>query len=122
MNNQPENQNTSNKEMQQTSLAGYRIANFLIFFSVAAVVGYLSLLVPLSAWAVYSDKTGSGSGYFIFGLLFLAVVPATPAGIVAGLLSLPKFHPVLKVIMSVVVGIALSWLFGWIMGEVFFST
>jgi hypothetical protein len=122
MNNQPVNENLSDQGVQKTSLAGYRIASFLIFFSVATVVGYLSLLCPLSAWAVYSDKTGSGSGYFIFGLLFLAFIPATPAGIVAGILSLPKLHPVLKTIISVVVGIALSWLFGWIMREVFFST
>jgi len=121
MNNPPENENTSAKGMQQTSLAGNRIASFIIFSSVGAVLGYLSLLCPLSAWAVYSDKTGSGSGYFIFGLLFFGFIPAAPAGIVAGLLSLPKLHPVLKTIISVVVGISLSWLFGWIMSTLFLS-
>ncbi len=121
MNNPPENENASAKGMQQTSLAGKRLNSFIIFASLGAVLGYLGLLCPLSVWAVYSDKTGSGSGYFIFGLLMFGWIPAGPAGIVSGLLSLPKLHPVLKTIISVVVGISLSWLFGWIMSTLFLS-
>ena len=118
MNNPPENENTSAKGMQQTSLAGKRLNSFIIFASVGAVLGYLGLLCPLSVWAVYSDKTGSGSGYFIFGLLMFGWIPAVPAGVVAGLLSRPNLHPILKATISAVVGIALTWLFGWIMSTV----
>ena len=115
MNNLPQNESTSAKGMLRTSFAIKKLNSFVIFGGIGAVLGYLGLLCPLSVWAVYSDKTGSGSGYFIFGLLMFGWIPAVPAGIVAGVLPFPNLHPIFKAVISAVVGIALTWFFGWIM-------
>jgi hypothetical protein len=52
-------------------------------------MGCFFFLVPLSIWAIRSDPTGSGSGYFIAGLMFISPLAVAPGAFIAGLLVLP---------------------------------
>lgn len=70
------------------SLTGKRILAFAAYALLDYILAIVFFLIPLSVWAVYSDPSGSGSGYFIAGLIFVAPVVAAPGAIISGFLAL----------------------------------
>ena len=77
-------------EKQTISLTGKRVLAFLAFGVIGGIVGFLCLVIPLSIMAIKGDPTGSGSGYFIFGLLVIVgPLAAAPATLISGLVGLP---------------------------------
>jgi hypothetical protein len=111
------------------SLAGKRLLSFFAFAGFSSIVGFIFFLVPLSIWALRSDPTGSGSGYFIAGLLFFSPIVVVPGAIIAGLLVLPLINRALKattlslsdyatflfaIVLSAFIGIVATYAFAWI--------
>ena len=116
-------------EKPTTSLTSKRVLAFLGFGGIGGVLGFLCLLIPLSIWAIRGDPTGSGSGYFIAGLLFFGPIMAAPGVLVSGILALLIIDRLLKattrsrsdyvrwlvaVVASALLGIALTWLTAWL--------
>ena len=119
-------------EKQTTSLIGKRLLAFVIFDSVGGVLGFLCFIVPLSVMAIRGDPTGSGSGYFIFGLLLIGPVLAAPGLLISGLVALPIIDPALRattlsrsdyvrflvaIAVSALLGIVITWLLAWLLSS-----
>src|SRR5689334_6115265 len=112
-------------EKPTTSLTSKRVFAFLVFGGIGVVLGFLCLLIRLSIWAIRGDPTGSGSGYFIAGLLFFGPVMAAPGVLVSGIVALLIIDRRLKattrscsdyvqllvaIVASALLGIAMTWL------------
>lgn len=114
------------------SLTSKRLLGYLVYCAIGGISGFLCFVIPLSIMAVRGDPTGSGSGYFIAGLLFFfGPVAAGPATLISGLAALPIIDRALKatprsgsdyarfliaIVVSALIGIALTWLVGWLLG------
>jgi hypothetical protein len=118
-------------EKKTMSLAGKRLLTFLVFAGIGGILGFLGVLIPLSIWAIHSDPTGSGSGYFIFGLLMIGPIAAAPGLLMGGLVALLIVDRALQattrsradyvrfliaIVVSAVLGIGLTWFSIWQIG------
>ena len=110
-------------------LTDKRIFWFSAFALLSYIPGMVCLVVPFSIWAVYADPSGSGSGYFIALLLFVAPIVAAPGAVISGLLALRMIDRALKAttrsrsdyvafliaaVLSALIGIVVTYAAAWI--------
>jgi hypothetical protein len=65
------------------SLTSKRLLGYLVYCAIGGILGFFCFVIPLSMMALRGDPTGSGSGYFIAGLLFFGPVAAGPAMLIS---------------------------------------
>jgi hypothetical protein len=78
------------------SLNSKRLTAFILFAVFGAITSYFLFVVPISIFAIAVDRSGQAAGFLIAMLLMMTPAISIPAGVVAGLLTLPVMDRPLK--------------------------